>query len=73
MGQLRGWYRTADGDAAGLQQIAEEHPDHADGEVGARGEFGDRLGLRAAQVGYDSTGVSQPKAAWSRCPMAPGR
>ena len=24
-------------------------------------------------IAYDSTGVSQPKAAWSRCPMAPGR
>ena len=24
-------------------------------------------------MAYDSAGVSQPKVAWSRCPMAPGR
>ncbi|CAM5704410.1 hypothetical protein SGLAM104S_07691 [Streptomyces glaucescens] len=42
-----------------------------------------RRGARAVQrspsaapvqaMTYDSAGVSQPKAAWSRCPMAPGR
>lgn len=24
-------------------------------------------------IAYDSAGVSHPRAAWSRCPMAPGR
>jgi len=39
VGQLGGRHRAADGDAAQLQQVADEDPDDADGKVGARGEF----------------------------------
>ena len=63
VGQLRGRHRPADGDAAAFQQVAEEHPDHAHGQIGVRGEFGDRLGLRTAQV--DQGPVLRARA---RCP-----
>ena len=34
--------RVERGDQAGLQQIADEHPDHADRQVEAGGDLGDR-------------------------------
>ena len=66
VGQLRGRDRAADGDAAQFQQIAEEHPDHAHGQVGSGREFRDRLGLRR---GRDRGGYGAP----ARSPCLPWR
>src|SRR5436309_1037024 len=49
VGQLRGRYGPADDHVAGFEQVPDEDAYDADGQVRVGGEFGDGLGLRAAQ------------------------
>lgn len=55
--------------AAVISQLRRERP------VAARARTVQRSPSAAPThaMAYESSGVSQPKAAWSMCPMAPGR